>query len=96
MIERERNMDKIDMAVNDFAGLVREYRVANGLSLLEWSEVIGYSSSYCWRIEQSKRQPDFDTKIIILTRGMCWSTNEIYAYLDRIISTKALEKEKSN
>ncbi len=93
MGEKERNVERIERAVYDFGGLVRDFRLKNNLSLLDWSEIVGYSSSYCWRIENDKRNPDMDTRVVFLTKGMCWSTEDIYGYLEGVISRKILEKE---
>lgn len=74
---------EINKAINDFGGLLREYRLEHNLSLQDMSEMIGFSASYIWRIERYKRFPEMETKLKILLE--MWDTEDIYRYLSEII-----------
>lgn len=87
----KRRMEKVDQAVEEFGILVKDYRRENLLTLADMAELVGCSSSYIFRIEAKKRNPETDFRIRILTLGMNWSTEDVYLFLEKIIS-----KEKKN
>jgi len=77
-------VNKINKAVEDFGGLLREYRLEHNLSLQDMSEIVGYSTSYIWRIEKYRRFPEMDTKLRMLLA--MWSMEEIYMYLQEVVT----------
>lgn len=82
---------KIAKAMEDFGGLIREYRLANNLSLQDMTEIVGdYTPSYIWRIENYKRYPKMDTKLKMLLA--MWSIEEVHMYLAKIVA----EERSSN
>lgn len=87
----ERRMELVNKAINDFGGLLRDYRRDNFLSLQDMSELVGCSSSYLHRIENKKRNPETDFRIRVLI-GMNWLTEDIYAYLEKVISREQTNK----
>ena len=89
MNQLEGRLAKIEKAVNNFGGLVYEFRVENALSLQDMAEVVSLSPSYLWRIENARRKPDLDVRVRILNSGMNWSTVDIHLYLEQIIAKKS-------
>lgn len=87
----ESKLARIEKAINDFGGLVHEFRIRNNLSLQDMAELASLSSSYIWRIENAKRKPDLDVRVRILTLGMNWSTVDIHFYLEQIIAKRSKE-----
>ena len=83
-IEEKTGWEKIDLAIEDFGGLIRNYRKDHQLSLHDLAELGGYTPSFIWRIENKKRTPQLETKIRLLL--VMWSTEEIHAYLEEVIS----------
>lgn len=86
----KRRIDKVNLAVDDFGRLIREYRKTHNLSLMDMAELSGFTPSFIWRIENNRRKPQLETKIRLLL--VMWSKDEIHAYLDRVISK---ENEKT-
>lgn len=84
MLNAEEDMDRINKAIEDFGGLLREYRLGHNLSLQDMSGIIGYSASYIWRIEKYRRFPEMDTKLKMLLE--IWLTEDIYMYLQEIVT----------
>lgn len=87
-----KRMELINQAVDDFGGLLREYRKKNFLSLQDMSELIGCSTSYVYRIENNKRNPEMDFRIRVLTEGMNWPAEYIYLYLKEVLSREKMRK----
>jgi transcriptional regulator with XRE-family HTH domain len=85
MSNMEKSMDRINRAIDDFGGLLREYRLAHNLSLQDMSRIVGgYSPSYIWRIEKNRRIPEMDTKIRMLLE--IWEVEDIYRFLQEIVT----------
>ena len=84
MSNKENGMDRINRAIEDFGGLLREYRLEHHLSLQDMSVIVGYSTSYIWRIENYRRFPEMDTKIKMLIS--LWSMEDIYMYLQEVVT----------
>ncbi|QDP41979.1 helix-turn-helix domain-containing protein [Radiobacillus deserti] len=82
-----KGMDRINTAIGDFGGLLRDYRLEHHLSLQDLSEIVGYSPSYIWRIEKNKRFPELETRMKILIS--LWSMEDIYMYLQEIVSKES-------
>lgn len=93
MNQLENRLEKVEKAVNNFGGLVHEFRLENGMSLQDMAEVVSLSPSYLWRIENAKRKPDLDVRVRILNSGMNWSTVDIHLYLEQIIAKKSATNE---
>ena len=89
-----KRREKVNRAINDFAGLLQDYRRENFLTLEDMAQLVGCSSSYIHRIEHNKRNPEIDFRIKVLTRGMNWTTEEVHAYLDGVISQENVKKEE--
>lgn len=92
MSNDEKRMELINQAVDDFGGLLREYRKENFLTLQCMAEVIGCSPSYVYRIENKKRNPEVDFRVKALSEGMNWSEEDIYLYLKEILSREKRNK----
>lgn len=75
---------KIVKAVEDFGGLIRDYRLTHKLSLQNMAEIVGYSASYIWRIEKYRRYPEMDTKLKMLL--VMWSIEDVHKYLAEIVT----------
>lgn len=84
--EAKRRVEMVNRAIKDFGGFLKDYRKENFLTLEDMAQEVGCSSSYILRIEQYKRNPKIDFQIKILTQGMNWSTDDVYLYLDGVIS----------
>lgn len=84
MVNGEKRIEKINKAIEDFGGLLHEYRLAHNLSLQDMSEIVGYSPSYIWRIEKYRRFPEMDTKLRMLLA--MWSIEDIYLYLQNVVT----------
>lgn len=91
----ESSFERIEKAVNNFGDTIREFRLKNNVSLQDMDEIVSLSASYIWRIENSKRNPDLDMRVRILTLGMCWSTSDIHLYLERMIAKELMNKVSS-
>lgn len=87
-----KRMELINQAVDDFGGLLRQYRKNNFLTLESMAQAIGCSPSYVYRIEQKRRNPEVDFRIRVLTSGMDWSTEDIYLYLKEVLSREKRNK----
>ena len=85
-----KSMERIEIAIEDFGRLIKDYRKTHNLSLSDMAELSGLTPSFIWRIENKRRNPQLETKIRLLL--VMWSTDDIQAYLDRVISK---EKEKA-
>ena len=85
----EMEKEKVGKAVEDFGGLIREYRLANHLSLQDMAEIVGYSASYIWRIEKYRRYPEMDTKLKMLLA--MWSIEDVHMYLAEIVAREKNE-----
>ncbi|MEC5424303.1 helix-turn-helix transcriptional regulator [Virgibacillus sp. C22-A2] len=90
--EEKRRMEKVNRAIEDFGGLLRDYRKENFLTLEDMAQEVGCSSSYIFRIEKNKRNPEITFRIKVLSEGMNWSTEEIYLYLKEFISKEKTGK----
>lgn len=88
MDNAEQRMKQIKRAIDEFGGLLHDYRLVHNLSLQDMSDIMGYSPSYIWRVENYKRFPGMSTKLKMLLT--MWTTEEVYSYLDEII-----KKEKN-
>ncbi|MGG3772958.1 helix-turn-helix domain-containing protein [Heyndrickxia faecalis] len=77
--------EKIKQAIEDFGGLIRDFRTRNFLSFSEMADLCECSPSYIFRIQNGKRNPEIDFRIKILM-AMDWSTEDIYLFLDEVIS----------
>jgi DNA-binding XRE family transcriptional regulator len=88
----EKREEMIKRAIEDIGGLIREFRTRNFLSFGDMADLCGASPSYIFRIENGKRNPDFDFRIRILT-AMNWSTEDIYWFLDEVISREKTNKK---
>lgn len=85
MSNMEKGMDRINKAIDDFGGFLREYRLSHSLSLQDMARIVGgYSPSYIWRIENYRRDPMMDTKLRMLLE--LWPMEDIYLYLQEIVS----------
>lgn len=80
----EQRMERINKAIEDFGGLLHDYRLSHSLSLLDMSQIVGYSPSYIWRIEKYRRFPEMDTKLRMLLA--IWSIEDIYLYLQNVVT----------
>ncbi|WP_337017304.1 helix-turn-helix transcriptional regulator [Oceanobacillus massiliensis] len=80
----EKRIERINKAIEDFGGLLHEYRVGHSLSLQDMSEIVGYSPSYIWRIEKYRRFPEMDTRLRMLLA--IWSIEDIYLYLQEVVT----------
>jgi len=81
---KEKGTIEIDKAVEDFGGTLRDYRLRHLLSLQDVSEIMEYSASYIWRIENHQRFPELNTKLKMLLS--IWSTEDVHAYLQAILT----------
>ncbi len=90
MSNKVKGMDRINNAIEDFGGLLRDYRLEHHLSLQDLSQIVGYSPSYIWRIEKYRRFPEMDTKLKMLLS--IWSIEDIYLYLQEIVTKEAKAK----
>lgn len=88
----EKRMQLVKRAIDDFGGLLKDYRRENFLTLESMASLVGCSPSYIHRIEHYKRKPEVDFRIRVLTMGMHWTTEEVYLYLEEVISR---EKKKT-
>lgn len=83
MKSTHKRTERVNKAMDDFGGLLHDYRLSHNLSLQDLSEIMGYSASYIWRIENYKRFPEMSTKLKILIQ--IWSLEDVYDYLDVIV-----------
>jgi len=82
-MENEIQTARINQVLNDFGGLIHEYRLKNNLPLNVMAEIIGFSPSYVWRIENNKRIPGLKAKLEILIA--IWSIEDVHKYLLEIL-----------
>lgn len=82
-MNKEKGSVIIKKAVVDFGGFLREYRLQYQLSLQDMSEIVGYSPSYIWRIENYRRFPEMNTKLKMLL--VMWSIEDVHKYLALIV-----------
>lgn len=87
----ESKLARVENAVNNFGGLVHDFRIRHNLTLQDMAELVSVSSSYLWRIENAKRKPDLDVRVRILTLAMNWSTIDIHLYLEQMIAKESAE-----
>ncbi|WP_368901902.1 helix-turn-helix transcriptional regulator [Oceanobacillus oncorhynchi] len=92
MLDGERRMELVNKAIDDFGRLLCDYRKEHFLTLQDMSLLVGCSPSYIHRIENKKRNPDMDFRIRILSAGMNWSAEDIYAYMEAFISKESKER----
>lgn len=94
MSQEQDSNESITKAVENFGGLLREFRLHHHLSLQDTAEIIGCSSSYVFRVEQKKRNPSIEFRMKVLTEAMNWSTDSLYMYLGKVISEERNSKEQ--
>jgi len=90
--EEKRRVEKVNRAIEDFGGLLRDYRKENFLTLEDMAQEVGCTSSYIFRIEKNTRNPKVDFRIKVLTLGMSWSTEDVYLFLEKVISKEKMNK----
>lgn len=90
MNNEEKRIQLIKRAVDDFGGLLQNYRRKYFLTLEDMASLVGCSASYIHRIEHHKRNPEIDFRIKVLTMGMNWSTEEVYLYLEEFLSREKM------
>ncbi|WP_210471013.1 helix-turn-helix domain-containing protein [Sporosarcina sp. 6E9] len=94
--DREKVVNvKVAKAVEDFGGLIREFRLKNNLSLQDTANLVSCSSSYIWRIENYKRNPELNFRVRLLSLGMCWETKDVQSYIQMVIIKETLELQKN-
>lgn len=86
----EKKEEMIKRAIEDFGGLIHDFRTRHFLTFGDMASLCGCSASYIFRIENKKRHPDFDFRIKLLM-AMDWSTEDIYLFLDEVISRSKRE-----
>ncbi|MGI2851610.1 helix-turn-helix domain-containing protein [Bacillus cytotoxicus] len=91
MNEVDSRLAKVEKAVGDFGCLVHDFRIENTLTLNDMASLVSISSSYLWRIENGKRNPDLDIRVRILTLGMNWSMVDILLYLEQMIAKESAD-----
>jgi len=82
------DMDKdeiIEMALNDFGTYVRRTRQQYGMSLKDLAVKTNLSEAFIYRIEVGQRNALLNTRLVLLLCGFNWDTNNLMAYLERII-----------
>lgn len=84
MDDKVKRNTKVNKAVEDFGGLLREYRLEHQLSLNDLSIIIGYSTSFICRVEKYTRFPELETRLKMLLN--IWSEEDVYIYLQEIIT----------
>ncbi|WP_339216989.1 helix-turn-helix transcriptional regulator [Ornithinibacillus sp. FSL M8-0202] len=92
MNNEEKKLELVNQAIDDFGGLLQDYRRKYFLTLEDMASLVGCSASYIHRIEHGKRNPEIDFRIKVLTMGMNWSTEEIYLYLEEFLSREKVRK----
>lgn len=86
--------EMIKRAIEDIGELIRDFRTRNFLTFGDMADLCGgCSPSYIFRIENGRRNPDFDFRIRLLT-AMNWSTEDIYWFLDEVISREKANKKE--
>ncbi|WP_251553976.1 helix-turn-helix domain-containing protein [Neobacillus muris] len=85
--------EMIKRAIEDIGGLIRDFRTSHFLTYGDMASLCGGSASYLFRIEHGKRNPDFDFRIKLLM-AMDWSTEDIYLFLDEVISRGKTNKRE--
>ncbi|CDO04286.1 transcriptional regulator, y4mF family [Oceanobacillus picturae] len=80
-----RKHELVNQAIEDFGGLLQDYRRKYFLTLEDMASLVGCSASYIHRIEHGKRNPEIDFRIKVLTMGMNWSTERVYLFLEEVI-----------
>ncbi|NRG48128.1 helix-turn-helix transcriptional regulator [Bacillus sp. CRN 9] len=86
MNNEEEKLELVNQAIDDFGGLLQDYRRKYFLTLEDMASLVGCSASYIHRIEHGKRNPEIDFRIKVLTMGMNWSTEQVYLFLEEVIS----------
>lgn len=92
--EEKRRVEKVNRAIEDFGGFLKDYRKENFLTLEDMAQEVGCSSSYIFRIEKNTRNPEINFRIKILTLGMNWSTEDVYLFLEKVISKEKMNKKE--
>lgn len=85
-VTAEEKIKLIDQLIEDFGGTIHSFRVSRCLTLQDMAELVSCSASYVWRIENNRRNPDFDVRIRFLEQAMGFSAEDIYVYLSRFSS----------
>lgn len=89
-IERKGEMEllllkRIENAIDNFGGMIKEYREKELLTLNSLASRIGCSGTYIFRVEKGKRKVPIHMRVRILKRDLNWKANEIECYLVEII-----------
>ncbi|WP_047980750.1 helix-turn-helix domain-containing protein [Ornithinibacillus contaminans] len=92
MNNKEKKLELVNQAIEDFGGLLRDYRRKYFLTLEDMASLVGCSTSYIHRIEHGKRNPEIDFRMRVLTVGMNWSTEDVYLFLEKVISREKVRK----
>ncbi|MFD1447953.1 helix-turn-helix domain-containing protein [Oceanobacillus profundus] len=85
-IDRNSEMEllllkRIEKAIDNFGGMIKEYREKELLTLNSLASKIGCSGTYIFRAEKGTKKVPIHMRVLILKRGLNWKANEIDCYL---------------
>ncbi|WP_077357588.1 helix-turn-helix domain-containing protein [Virgibacillus halodenitrificans] len=75
---------RIEKPVNDFAGVIKEYRKKKMLSIDSLAMRVGCSAAFMFRVEKGSRIIPLHMRVRILKKGLLWRDSEVEQYLVEI------------
>ncbi|WP_193063733.1 helix-turn-helix domain-containing protein [Oceanobacillus oncorhynchi] len=85
-IDRKGEMEllllrRIENAIDNFGGMIKEYREKELLSLNDIVNRVGCSGTYLFRAEKGSKRVPIRMRVQILKKGLGWKANEIKTFL---------------
>lgn len=80
--KRERELQiGIENAIDNFGGVIKDYRDKELLTLNDLAERVGCSGSYIFKAEKGSKRVPVHMRVKILREGLNWNSNEIECFL---------------
>lgn len=77
----QKTLERVRKAVNDFGGVIKDYREKEALTLESLASRIDCSASYMFRAERGSKIVPIHIRARILNKGLNWQANEIEQFL---------------
>ncbi|MBS4221868.1 helix-turn-helix domain-containing protein [Lederbergia citrea] len=77
----QQTLERVRKAIDDFGGLIKDYREKEALTLDSLASRIDCSASYIFRAERGSKIVPIHMRVRILEKGLNWKASEIECFL---------------
>ncbi|MCR2822751.1 helix-turn-helix domain-containing protein [Lederbergia panacisoli] len=88
----QQTLERVRKAVNDFGGMIKDYREKKVLTLESLASRIDCSASYIFRAERGSKIVPIHMRVRILAKGLNWKASEIEYFL--VETVREYERKK--